>query len=69
MMRPMAKRAEDAFFLRIWTEAEDDGEAPPGAQWRALIQHVGTQERRYFTNYGELCEFLDRYCRPVKQRL
>ena len=44
------------FVLRLWAE-----NAPPAAAWRAQITHVASSERRYFTNYGELCEFLDRY--------
>ena len=58
----MEKRREDAFLLRIWTEPGAAGAEP----WRAVIQHVASQERRYFTNYGELCEFLERFCRPQR---
>jgi hypothetical protein len=47
---------DHVFVLRLWAE-----NAPPTAAWRAQITHVASSERRYFTNYGELCEFLDRY--------
>jgi hypothetical protein len=43
--------------VRMWQEPDAYG--PP--QWRAHVTHVITRERRYFTNYGELCEFLDRW--------
>ncbi|HLI94894.1 MAG TPA: hypothetical protein VKT72_02280 [Candidatus Baltobacteraceae bacterium] len=52
-------RREDAFVIRIWHEA---GTAN-GAPWRATVQHLESGERRFFTNYGELCEFLDRFTR------
>ena len=51
-------RREDAFVLRMWREAA--AHEPP---WRALVQHLQSGERRFFTNYGELCEFLDRFTR------
>jgi len=52
-------RREDAFVVRIWHEASAAAEAP----WRAIVQHLQSGERRFFTNYGELCEFLDRFAR------
>lgn len=52
-------RREDAFVVRIWREAGMVQEAP----WRAIVQHLESGERRFFTNYGELCEFLDRFAR------
>lgn len=47
------------FVVRVWSE---ENEASAGPRWRAQVTHVGTHERHYFTNYGELCDFLDR-CR------
>jgi hypothetical protein len=46
------------FVVRMW---KDDADRP-SARWRAQVTHVTSRERHYFTNYGELCEFIDR-CR------
>jgi hypothetical protein len=51
-------RREDAFVVRIWREAPS-----PDVPWRAIAVHLASGERRFFTNYGELCEFLDRFAR------
>jgi hypothetical protein len=48
-------RREESFVVRIWREGQR------GPQWRACVTHVGSSDRRYFTNYGDLCEFLDRW--------
>ena len=53
----IAGRREQLFVVRMWEE--HDAYGPP--QWRAHVTHVVSRERRYFTNYGELCEFLDRW--------
>jgi hypothetical protein len=56
-MKTRAQRREDVFVLRIWSEA-DDGYAN---SLRASVTHVASGERRYFGNYGDLCEFLERW--------
>ena len=48
---------DEIFVIRVWSE----NEAPVRGAWRASVTHVVTRERRFFTNYGELCEFLDRW--------
>jgi hypothetical protein len=53
--RPRPPR-DHVFILRLWVE-----QAPVASAWRAEITHVNSTDRRYFTNYGELCEFLNRY--------
>ena len=55
-----AARREQIFVVRIWEE--HDAYGPP--QWRAYVTHVVTRERRYFTTYVELCDFLDRWREP-----
>jgi hypothetical protein len=50
-----AKRRGSAFIVRIWLEEGRN------SRWRASVMHLGTGEVRYFTNYGDLCEFLDRW--------
>ncbi|HET9029963.1 MAG TPA: hypothetical protein VFN49_07280 [Candidatus Aquilonibacter sp.] len=53
----VAGRREELFVVRMWEEHDAYGPA----QWRAHVTHVVTRERRHFTSYGELCEFLDRW--------
>jgi hypothetical protein len=50
-----AKRRGSAFIVRIWHEEERS------SRWRASVMHLASGEVRYFTNYGDLCEFLDRW--------
>ena len=50
------ERLEASFVIRIWCERH-------ASPWRASITHVASRELRYFTNYGELCEFIDRWLR------
>jgi hypothetical protein len=52
------RRPDDFFTLRLWCE-----EGVRDRQWRAIITHVASGERCLFANYGELCEFLDRWKR------
>jgi hypothetical protein len=49
------RRREELFVVHIWMEAAEY----VGPQWRALVMHVKSRERRYFTNYRDLCEFLE----------
>jgi hypothetical protein len=51
------ERREQIFVVRMWQERDAVG--PP--QWRAYVTHVVTRERRYFTTYEQLCDFLDRW--------
>ena len=53
-------RREDSFVVRIWRE---DARS---LRWRACVTHLGSSELRYFTNYGDLCEFLDRWAEPIE---
>jgi hypothetical protein len=43
------------FVIRIWSETD---RAIRNA-WRASVTHVASGQRQYFTNYGELCAFLE----------
>ena len=57
LMAGVKRRLRDeVFVIRIWTENDRYTGAAP---WRASVTHVLTRECRFFTNYGELCEFLD----------
>jgi hypothetical protein len=48
---------DDMFVIRIWSE----NDRVLRSLWRASVTHVSSGQRHYFTNYGELCEFLDRW--------
>ncbi len=45
------------FIIRVWSEAPE----PARGSFRASVTHVPTRERRFFTNYGDLCDFLERW--------
>jgi hypothetical protein len=58
-MIAMARKAhlrEEVFVVRIWAESE----SYPNRPWRACVTHIVTRERRYFSTYTDLCDFLDR---------
>ena len=48
-------RDEHVFLVRTWEEKDTYG----GVQRRASITHVLSGERRYFTSYNELTDFLE----------
>jgi len=48
-------RHEVSFIVSIWRENEHT------RAWRASVTHVPSRDRRYFTNYGDLCAYLDRW--------
>jgi hypothetical protein len=54
-MKQHGRRHDDVFLVRIWSEPE---EVHPNS-WRAAVTHLATNKRRYFTNYAELCFFLE----------
>lgn len=55
------RRVRDHLFVvRMWP----DETGQPFGRWRAQVTHVTSRERHYFTNYGELCEFIDRCREP-----
>ena len=44
---------EHVFVLRTWLERPGDGRT-----MRGRIDHVGSGRRRYFANFGDLCDFV-----------
>lgn len=57
MGSPQRRSRDDTFVIRMWSENDRMVRGP----WRASVTHVSSGQRHYFTNYGELCEFLDRW--------
>jgi len=44
------------FILRVWRETREiEGAAP---EWRGVIEHAPSSERRYFKNLDELVDFI-----------
>jgi hypothetical protein len=53
-------RHKDAFLVNLWFESAGERDAR-AVEWRGCVQHLMTQERRYFTDVGELVSFLTAY--------
>ena len=49
------ERPEHAFLVRTWREP---GDAGGHAEWRGLVEHLHTKQRRYFRDLGDLCAFI-----------
>lgn len=56
-MATQRRSRDEMFVIRIWSESD----RMVRSLWRASVTHVSSGQRHYFTNYGELCEFLDRW--------
>ncbi len=52
-MTPQRARLEEVFVVRVWREAEDSA-----GHWRGRAEHIRSSSVRYFSNFGDLCEFI-----------
>jgi hypothetical protein len=52
----LLRHAAHVFILRIWREPRDVEDAP--AIWRGRIEHVTTEESRYFSTLDEALIFI-----------
>ncbi len=50
-----AKRINHVFMVRLW--AETTGESSP-PDWRGVVEHAASGQRRYFTSFDDLTAFL-----------
>jgi hypothetical protein len=50
-------RHKDAFLVNLWFESRGTGE-PQSTEWRGSVEHLMTQQRRYFTDIVDLVTFL-----------
>ncbi len=50
-----AKRIDHVFMVRLW--AETIGESVP-PEWRGVVEHAASGQRRYFTSFDDLTLFL-----------
>lgn len=51
------------FIVRVWVEPRDDATAAP--QWRGVIEHTPTRERRYFTDLNVVADFIEQHLRQM----
>ena len=50
------------FVVRTWTEGPHDG-----VSLRGQIDHPVSGQRRYFSNFGDLCDFIASAHHPAEQ--
>jgi hypothetical protein len=50
-----------AFVVRVWLEPREIDGAPP--EWRGVIEHVPSGERRYLRNLDDIAVFISSYAR------
>jgi hypothetical protein len=55
-------RHKDAFLVNLWFES-DEHEEPRPIALRGSVEHLMTQQRRYFTEIVDLVTFLTSYPR------
>jgi hypothetical protein len=48
-----------AFLVRIWSEPREIEQARP--EWRGMIEHIPSGQRRYVKNLDELAAFIASY--------
>jgi hypothetical protein len=51
------------FIIRIWREPWEIEEAEP--EWRGVIEHVPSGERRYMQNLNEISDFIRPYLEKI----
>ncbi len=51
-------RQEQTFIVRTWYEPTQLPHRP--AEWRGFVEHVQSQDRRYFRDLADLCAFITR---------
>jgi hypothetical protein len=57
-------RQKDAFLVNLWFESRGHGDAQ-APEWRGSVEHLMTQQRRYFTEIVELVTFLSEFTRQA----
>ncbi len=57
----------NVFIVRVWLEPRDSPAARP--EWRGVIEHAGTRQRRYFKNMSGITEFVEPYLEQMGIRV
>jgi hypothetical protein len=55
------------FIIRVWREQRDNEMATP--EWRGVIEHVPTGQRRYFKDPALIVEFIGPYLQQTGIRV
>jgi hypothetical protein len=64
-MSGSTSRLQHLFIVRTWHEPS---EILASGQWRGLVEHVGSGQRRYFTRLEDLDQFiLQQSAQPASQ--
>ena len=54
-MRSSDQRSQHLFIVRMWLEPDDVADTP---QWRGSVRDSLTQQQLYFTQLGDLLDFI-----------
>lgn len=57
-MEPLEANTQ-VFIVRVWLEPRSSPDAPP--EWRGVIEHAPTRERRYIKDLNDLSAFIAVY--------
>jgi hypothetical protein len=49
------KRIDHVFMVRLWAETSGEAAQP---DWRGVVEHAASGQRRYFTSLDDLTAFL-----------
>ena len=49
------KRIDHVFMVRLWAETTGESAQP---EWRGVVEHAASGQRRYFTSLDDLAAFL-----------
>ena len=55
----MAKDRTHVFVVRLWQEPREIEGAPP--EWRGMIEHVSSGDRRYFRELEDITSIIPTY--------
>lgn len=53
---PQTTEETEVFIVRVWREHSDDDDIPP--RIRLVVEHVATDQRRYFDDLKKVPEFM-----------
>jgi hypothetical protein len=57
-MEPLEANTQ-VFIVRVWLESRSNPTAPP--EWRGVVEHATSRERRYIKDLNELSDFIAVY--------
>lgn len=54
------------FIIRLWIEPQPEG--GPGTEWRGVIEHLPSRERRYVHDFDGFTSFIRSYLGPLQDQ-